>query len=150
MSGETKTMEMYFCPLYSGSSGNSLYCQYGSTRLLIDAGKPGRRITDALAQIGVAPESLSGVLVTHEHSDHILGVGVLARRYGLPVYATRGTWLGMEEKIGPVSSELRREIVPGRDIWYIDWRKRITAASLCRCFYQGNDPVCKTYRIGTN
>lgn len=117
MSGETKTMEMYFCPLYSGSSGNSLYCQYGSTRLLIDAGKPGRRITDALAQIGVAPESLSGVLVTHEHSDHILGVGVLARRYGLPVYATRGTWLGMEEKIGPVSSELRREIVPGRDFY---------------------------------
>ena len=46
-------MEMYFCPLYSGSSGNALFCQYGSTRLLIDAGKPGKAISDALEQIGV-------------------------------------------------------------------------------------------------
>ena len=110
-------MEMYFCPLYSGSSGNALYCQWGETRLLIDAGKPGRTLTGALSQIGVAPESLSGILVTHEHSDHIAGVGIMARRYGLPVYATRGTWLGMEEKIGPVSADQRREIRPGAEFY---------------------------------
>ena len=57
-------MEMYFCPLFSGSSGNALFCQYGQTRLLIDAGKPGRKIAEALAQIGVAAEQLSGLLVT--------------------------------------------------------------------------------------
>ena len=113
-------MEMYFCPLYSGSSGNALFCQVGGTRLLIDAGKPGRRIAEALTGIGVAPESLSGMLVTHEHSDHIAGVGVLARRYGLPVYATRGTWLGMEEKIGAVPVELKREIRPGQDFYLGD------------------------------
>ena len=64
-------MEMYFCPLYSGSSGNALFCQYGNTRLLIDAGKAGRVIGDALEGIGVDPATLDGILITHEHSDHI-------------------------------------------------------------------------------
>ncbi len=113
-------MEMYFCPLYSGSSGNSLFCQYGNTRLLIDAGKPGRSITDALRLIGVEPESLSGILITHEHSDHIAGAGVLARRYHLPLYATRGTWLGMEDKIGKIGPELRREFTAGQDFYLGD------------------------------
>ena len=85
-------MDMYFCPLYSGSSGNALYCQYGNTRLLIDAGKSGKCIEDALASIGADIRTLSGVLITHEHSDHIYGAGVLARKYHLPVYATRETW----------------------------------------------------------
>ena len=60
-------MEMYFCPLYSGSSGNALFCQYGNTRLLIDAGKTGSCLTAALQKIRVDPETISGVLITHEH-----------------------------------------------------------------------------------
>ncbi|MBR2822299.1 MAG: MBL fold metallo-hydrolase [Clostridia bacterium] len=111
---------MYFCPLFSGSSGNALFCQYGYTRLLIDAGKPGRAIEEALRSIGVDPGTLSGILVTHEHSDHIQGVGVLARRHGLPVYATSGTWLGMEGKIGKIPPELRREFYAGRDFYLGD------------------------------
>ena len=111
---------MYFCPLFSGSSGNALFCQYGSTRLLIDAGKPGRRIEEALRSIGVKPETLSGILVTHEHSDHITGVGVLARRFLLPVYATPGTWMAMEEKIGKIPGELHREFYAGRDFYLGD------------------------------
>ena len=107
-------MDMYFCPLYSGSSGNALFCQAGNTRVLIDAGKPGRSIEDALRLLDVAPETLDALLITHEHSDHILGAGVLARRYGLPVYATHGTWLGMEDKIGKIPLEQRREIAAGR------------------------------------
>ena len=82
-------MDMYFCPLYSGSSGNALFCQYGETRLLIDAGKSGKTIEDALASIGADIRTISGVLITHEHSDHISGAGVLARKYHLPIYATR-------------------------------------------------------------
>ena len=110
-------MDMYFCPLFSGSSGNVLFCQYGKTRLLIDAGKPGRTISDALNGIGVAMETLSGVLITHEHSDHIAGAGVLARKYQLPVYATAGTWMGIGDKIGRVDPELRREISAGQDFY---------------------------------
>jgi phosphoribosyl 1,2-cyclic phosphodiesterase len=88
-------MDMYFCPLYSGSSGNALFCQYGNTRLLIDAGKSGKTIEDALASIGADIRSISGVLITHEHSDHIAGLRVLAAQLGVPVYATRGTLAGL-------------------------------------------------------
>ncbi len=113
-------MEMYFCPLYSGSSGNALFCQYGYTRLLIDAGKPGKTISDALSRIGVAMETISGVLITHEHSDHIAGAGVLARKYHMPLYATRGTWKGIGDKIGRVDPELRREVAAGQDFYLGD------------------------------
>ncbi len=113
-------MEMYFCPLFSGSSGNALFCQYGNTRLLIDAGKPGKAVAEALASIGVKPETISGVLITHEHSDHIAGAGVLSRKYEWPLYATPGTWRGIGDKIGKVDPELKREIAPGREFFLGD------------------------------
>ncbi len=113
-------MELFFCPLYSGSSGNVLFCQYGGTRILIDAGKTGRCIENALRGIGVETDTISGVLITHEHSDHIAGAGVLARKYGIPLYATRDTWYAMREKIGNVPAELCREIQAGRDFWLGD------------------------------
>ena len=113
-------MDMYFCPLYSGSSGNALYCQYGQTRLLIDAGKSGKTIEDALASIGTDIRNLSGVLITHEHSDHISGAGVLARKYHLPIYATRETWWAMKDKLGKIPPDTMREIEAGRDFWLGD------------------------------
>ena len=108
---------MIFCPLYSGSSGNALFAQAGDTRVLIDAGKTGKTVTDALRSIGVAPESLSAILVTHEHSDHISGVGVLARRYHLPVYATSGTWRGIGSKIGVIPPAQKITIERGADFY---------------------------------
>ena len=108
---------MIFCPLYSGSSGNALFAQYGDTRVLIDAGKTGKMVADALQSIGVAPTSLNGILVTHEHSDHIAGVGVLARRYHIPVYATSGTWRGIGSKIGKIPPELKVTIERGADFY---------------------------------
>ena len=113
-------MEMYFCPLYSGSSGNALFCQYGTTRILVDAGKSGKCIEEALGSIGVDIRTISGVLITHEHSDHISGAGIMARKYGLPLYATPDTWWAMEDKIGPVPPELRREFRAGRDFYLGD------------------------------
>ena len=113
-------MDMFFCPLYSGSSGNALFCQYGNTRLLIDAGKSGKTIEDALASIGADIRTISGVLITHEHSDHISGAGVLARKYNLPLYATRETWVAMEDKVGKIPPGMVREIEAGRDFWLGD------------------------------
>lgn len=113
-------MEMYFCPLYSGSSGNALFCQYGKTRLLIDAGKSGRTIEGALASIGADIRSISGVLITHEHSDHIFGAGVLARKYHLPIYATRETWWAMKDRIGKIPPGTMQEIEAGKDFWLGD------------------------------
>ena len=113
-------MSMIFCPLYSGSSGNALFVQYGRTRLLIDAGKPGRTLTTALDVIGVDPATLDAILITHEHSDHISGAGVMSRKYGIPVYATRDTWLAMEKKLGPVPADKRVMIDKQMDFYIGD------------------------------
>ena len=113
-------MDMIFCPLYSGSSGNALFVQYGGTRLLIDAGKSGKMIAEALDMIGVDPKTLDGVLVTHEHNDHIAGVGVLARKYKLPIYATQGTWAAMADKLGSVPEDLKRTFDPFADFYVGD------------------------------
>ena len=111
---------MRFCPLYSGSSGNALLVAAENTAILVDAGLPGRTVTDALAAAGVAPEQLSGLLVTHEHSDHVKGVGVLARRYHIPVYANEGTWRGMLPLIGEIPPAQMRVFETERDFYLGD------------------------------
>jgi phosphoribosyl 1,2-cyclic phosphodiesterase len=89
-----------FTILGSGSSGNCAYLETDQTRLLIDAGLSARQIRLRLAGIGRAPESLSGILVTHEHSDHIQGLGVLAAKLGIPIYANRLTREEIETQFG--------------------------------------------------
>ena len=101
-------MKLEFCPLNSGSNGNVSFVAAGGTRLLIDAGLPGRSITAMLDKIGVLPETLNGILVTHEHLDHVKGVGVLSRRYRIPVYANEATWQAMYRTVGEVPPHLRR------------------------------------------
>ncbi len=91
--------------LASGSSGNSLYVESGQKKILVDAGLSGKKITGLLAQIDRKPEDLDAILVTHEHRDHIHGVGVLARKYKLDVFANEKTWLAMDPLIGEVSFE---------------------------------------------
>ncbi len=80
-----------FCTLFSSSGGNSVFISDGSTNLLIDAGVSAAKIVNALESIGVSPKELDGILVTHEHSDHVSGVGVLTRKFDIPVYANRDT-----------------------------------------------------------
>src|SRR5438445_1255776 len=77
--------------LGSGSSGNCAYLETDKTRLLIDAGLSGRQIRQRLLTIGRAPESLTGILITHEHSDHIQGLTGLAARLRVPIYCNRLT-----------------------------------------------------------
>ncbi len=108
---------MRFCPLYSGSSGNALLVLADGAAILVDAGLPGRVVAEALAAAGVAPEQLSGILVTHEHSDHVKGVGILARRYRLPVYANAGTWRGMLPLIGEIPPAQVRVFETERDFY---------------------------------
>jgi len=85
---------MRFCVLASGSKGNSTYLETGSTRILVDAGLSGKEIERRLAAIDVDAATLSAIIVTHEHNDHICGVGVLSRRFGLPVFVNEKTMLG--------------------------------------------------------
>ena len=94
---------MKFCSLYSGSSGNSLFVSSNSTKVLIDAGLSGKRIQSALDIIAEDPQKIAGIMVTHEHSDHIHGVGVLSRRFDLPVYANQKTWEAMMKDLGKIA-----------------------------------------------
>lgn len=98
-------MELRFAPLFSGSSGNAIYVGCDGAHMLVDAGVSGTRVAKALESVGVAPKDLSGILVTHEHTDHIQGVGVLSRKYDVPIYATEGTWAAMEAKLGAVAAK---------------------------------------------
>ncbi len=106
---------MKLCSIASGSSGNCIYVAHASTHLLVDAGISGKRIEQGLLQIGVNPKELSGVLITHEHSDHVQGVGVLARKYGIPIYGTVETFCAMKKGktcIGKIDDRLFQQIYP--------------------------------------
>lgn len=87
-----------FAVLGSGSGGNSAVVECGETRLLIDAGLSGRQLGQRLALLGVDPASLSGILLTHEHGDHIKGLKVFLAKHEVPVFATAQTAMVVREK----------------------------------------------------
>lgn len=93
---------MIFCPLYSGSSGNSIFVSSDNAKILIDAGLPGKNIEKALQDIGQNSKDIDAIFVTHEHSDHTKGVGVLSRKYDIPIYANLPTWNAMSNTIGKI------------------------------------------------
>ncbi|HUW50918.1 MAG TPA: MBL fold metallo-hydrolase [Sulfuricella sp.] len=82
---------MRFASLGSGSRGNALVVEVGQTRLLLDCGFSTREMVARLSRLELRPEDLAGILITHEHADHIGGVDRFARKYELPVWLTHGT-----------------------------------------------------------
>ncbi len=95
-------MSIEFATIASGSSGNCIYVGTENTKILIDAGLSGKKIETGLASLGIDPQDIDGIFVTHEHNDHVDGIGVLSRRYDMPVYATEGTWDNMPSKVGEI------------------------------------------------
>ncbi len=93
---------MRFCSIGSGSKGNGTLIQKGETCVLIDNGFTLKEFENRLAQKGLTPLNLSAILITHEHSDHIKGVGPLARKYRIPVYCSHGT--AQHEGLGSIPS----------------------------------------------
>lgn len=99
---------MKFCSLASSSSGNSYYIGTDNgISVLVDVGVSAKNIEQLLANIGQTAATLSALLITHEHQDHIKGIGTLARRYHLPIYATEGTWAAIDAKIGNLDEAQR-------------------------------------------
>ncbi|MDJ0808601.1 MAG: MBL fold metallo-hydrolase [Desulfobacterales bacterium] len=92
--------DIVLCALASGSRGNAIYLAGNGNALLIDAGLSGREIEKRLRQQNLDPHNLDAILVTHEHSDHIRGVGVLARRFNLPVHLTAPTHRAVQDRLG--------------------------------------------------
>ena len=91
-----------FCVLGSGSRGNATYIESDNEALLIDAGFSGVEMERRLADIDASPEKIAAILVTHEHHDHLKGVGILARKYGLTVIANGPTLRAGEKKLGKI------------------------------------------------
>ena len=87
---------MRFCSIASGSSGNCIYVGSETTHLLVDAGISARRIESGLNDLELAGRDVDGILVTHEHSDHIAGIATLSKKYHIPIYATSGTIQAMK------------------------------------------------------
>ncbi|MBB5351779.1 phosphoribosyl 1,2-cyclic phosphodiesterase [Haloferula luteola] len=94
---------MRFAVLGSGSGGNATVIDAGGVRVLVDAGLSAKQITLRLAAMGIPPESLDAVLLTHEHGDHIRGLRVLMKSLKRPIYATPATSHVVREGLGPVS-----------------------------------------------
>ena len=98
---------MRICVLGSGSKGNCTFIEGETTNILIDAGLTKSEIETRLSKIGIDPNSIDSILVTHEHSDHIKGLGSFARAHNTKIFAHPDTWSAMQEKIGPLPEECR-------------------------------------------
>lgn len=94
-----------FCSLYSGSSGNSLFVQTENTNLLIDAGVSCKKIENALYDLNINPNEIDGILVTHEHTDHVQGLGTLSKKFDLPVFVNSETLDAMPKQKDKISEK---------------------------------------------
>lgn len=104
-------MEIY--SLGSGSSGNTYIVLHQGQALLLDAGLSGRQTFTGLAAAGVDPGSVTAILVSHEHNDHVASAGILCRRLKVPLYMTAGTWQGARAKLGNIPADSLRLIAAG-------------------------------------
>lgn len=87
-----------FCSIYSGSSGNCLFVNSGHTKILVDAGVSCKKVCEGLDSIGESITDIDAILVTHEHSDHVQGIGTVSQKFSIPVYANIETWDAMEKQ----------------------------------------------------
>ena len=103
---------MRLCSIASGSSGNCIYVGDDHTHLLVDTGISKNRIDQGLTTLGIKGEEVDGILITHEHIDHIQGLGVYSRKYEVPIYATRGTIAGIRacRSLGKLPEGLLHEV----------------------------------------
>ena len=108
---------MLLSPLCSGSSGNASYLEAGGTRLLVDAGLTAKRLTLLLDMLDVSMQTIDAILITHEHTDHIAGVGVLSRRYDVPVYANADCWAKMRPMLGQIAQKNVRVFESDHDFY---------------------------------
>lgn len=103
---------MRLCSIASGSDGNCIYVGTGATHILVDVGISGKRTEQGLNTLGLTCRDLDGIFITHEHMDHISGLGVIARKYQVPIYATKGTIAAIKKAgtVGPIDDSLFQTI----------------------------------------
>lgn len=103
---------MRLCSIASGSSGNCIYAGSDSTHILVDVGISGKRTEAGLKELDLTMRDIDGIFITHEHADHIAGLGVLSRKYEIPIYATKGTIAAIQKtsSVGKIPEALFRPI----------------------------------------
>lgn len=111
-------MGLRFSVLGSGSTGNATVVQGASHTVMIDAGLSAKRIDSLLQEQGLAGHHIDALLVTHEHSDHIKGLGAFARKYNVPIFANDATWGAMEKHLGKLAPEQRNIIETGEELHF--------------------------------
>ncbi|WP_223070466.1 MBL fold metallo-hydrolase [Paenibacillus caui] len=147
-------MGIRFTVLSSGSTGNATVIAYDDITLMIDAGLSARRIEELLLEREVSGENLTGILVTHEHSDHIKGLGAVARKFNLPIYANEKTWGAMEKALGNIPEENRHHFGTGevRDFGSLRVESfpvsHDAAEPVGYCFYDGKEKLSVVTDLG--
>ena len=103
---------MRMCSIASGSSGNCIYIGTDATHLLVDIGISCKRTLEGLGQLGLSGKDIDGIFITHEHSDHISGLGVICRKFGIPIYATDRTIAAIKKvsNLGVIEDSLFRVV----------------------------------------
>lgn len=104
-----------FTVLASGSSGNATVVASDHATVLVDVGLSGKKIEELMAEREVSPKNLDAIFVTHEHSDHIKGLGAFARKYELPIYANEKTWKAMHQHVGELV-DTQRKVMPADSV----------------------------------
>jgi len=104
------------CSIASGSSGNCIYAGTDTTHILIDTGISGKRTKEGLAKLQLSLKDIDGIFITHEHADHIQGLGVIARKYQIPIYCTEGTKRAVltDRHVGSIDESLFQVIKPDK------------------------------------
>jgi phosphoribosyl 1,2-cyclic phosphodiesterase len=137
---------MRFCVLASGSGGNACYVETDHARVLVDAGLSGRELAGRLEAIGVDPARINGIVITHEHADHIRGAGPFSRRFRVPLFLNRKTRNRSMDVIGDIETPL--PLTTGMPVAIHD----LTIETFTKC-HDAADPIglvlsCDGTRIG--
>lgn len=134
---------MRLCSIASGSSGNCIYVGSDTTHILVDVGISGKRTEAGLNELDLTMGDIDGIFITHEHTDHIAGLGVLARKYEIPIYATRGTIEALKQtsSLGKVPEDLYHPIFADEKVIVKD-----LVCNPMRISHDAAEPVA--YRIG--
>jgi len=136
---------MRMCPIASGSSGNSIYIGTNNTHLLVDTGISKKKIEEGLYSLDISGNEINGILITHEHADHIGGLGVFTRKYPVPIYGTRKTLNQIQlcKGLGEISPSLYHEIEAD-----VDFKIGDIVINPMRISHDAADPVAYTFFDG--